>query len=392
MDTESLIPAAQYLRMSTDLQEYSIDNQKATNFQYASQHGFNITKTYIDAGKSGLIIKQRCGLKQLLTDVLNGNSGYKAILVYDVSRWGRFQNVDESAHYEFLCKNAGIPIHYCAEEFQNDGTLPSTIFKVLKRTMAAEFSRELGVKVYKAQKRLVELGFRMAGTAGYGLRRQMISCDKRRQQKLKVGERKGLVAYRVVLVPGPRNEVDCVRAIFAMALRGLTMTDIARRLNRQHISYLGGRRWTGAAVGRTLRHPKYAGGNVWNQNTAKLHTLPRKLPREQWIVRPGAFSPLIGQATFDRVQEILKQPRQIKSDEELLDALRRLLRRKGELSEKIIRGAPDTPRLATYFRRLGRFRHRYKLLGYKAPPGTFTKVESKFVTLGLRAKVLSEIR
>jgi hypothetical protein len=31
------------------------------------------------------------------------------------SRWGRFQDADESAHYEFLCKSAGIPVHYCAE-------------------------------------------------------------------------------------------------------------------------------------------------------------------------------------------------------------------------------------------------------------------------------------
>ena len=75
----------------------------------------------------------------------------------DVSRWRRFQDADESAHYEFLCKNAGVPIHYCAELFPNDGSLPSSIFKALKRTMAAEYSRELGVKVFNAQKRLVEL-------------------------------------------------------------------------------------------------------------------------------------------------------------------------------------------------------------------------------------------
>jgi DNA invertase Pin-like site-specific DNA recombinase len=38
------------------------------------------------------------------------------VLVYDVSRWGRFQDIDESAHYEFVCKQAGIKVAYCAED------------------------------------------------------------------------------------------------------------------------------------------------------------------------------------------------------------------------------------------------------------------------------------
>ncbi len=142
------ILAAQYVRMSTDLQQYSIENQKAAIQQYALQHGFAVMKTYTDAGRSGVVLKSRAGLKELLADVLSGNAIFKAILVYDVSRWGRFQDSDESAHYEFICKNAGVPVHYCAELFQNDGTLPNSIFKSLKRMMAAEYSRELGVKVF----------------------------------------------------------------------------------------------------------------------------------------------------------------------------------------------------------------------------------------------------
>lgn len=64
------------------------------------------------------------------------------ILVYDVSRWGRFQDADESAHYEYICKRAGIQVAYCAEQFENDGSPVSTIVKSLKRAMASEYSRE----------------------------------------------------------------------------------------------------------------------------------------------------------------------------------------------------------------------------------------------------------
>ncbi len=114
------IPAAQYLRVSTERQEYSLDCQSARIANYAQENGFTVCQTYCDEAKSGLEIGRRTGLSQLLQDVVGGKQSYKAILVYDVSRWGRFQDPDEAAHYEFLCKAAGVQVHYCAEHFSND--------------------------------------------------------------------------------------------------------------------------------------------------------------------------------------------------------------------------------------------------------------------------------
>jgi DNA invertase Pin-like site-specific DNA recombinase len=89
--------------MSDEAQQYSIDNQKAAIADYAFRNGFDMVRTYANAGKSGMIAKNRLGLRQLLKDV-SGSADYKAILVYDVSRWG-FPNNDEAAHYEIsICK------------------------------------------------------------------------------------------------------------------------------------------------------------------------------------------------------------------------------------------------------------------------------------------------
>jgi DNA invertase Pin-like site-specific DNA recombinase len=156
------VRAAQYVRMSDEAQQYSIDNQKAAIQEYAVRHGFVIVKTYADVGKSGVVAKNRKGLGELLRDVVN-RAEYEAILVYDVSRWGRFPNNDEAAHYEFLCSSSGIPLHYCAEPFVNDGTASSSILKALKRSMAAEFSRELGEKVFRGKTRIVQLGYWVGG-------------------------------------------------------------------------------------------------------------------------------------------------------------------------------------------------------------------------------------
>jgi DNA invertase Pin-like site-specific DNA recombinase len=101
--SDVLVPAAQYVRMSDEAQQYSIENQKAAIQEYAAEHGFMIVRTYADLGRSGVIARNRKGLSELLKDVVTGGAGFKAVLVYDVSRWGRYPNSDEAAHYEFLC-------------------------------------------------------------------------------------------------------------------------------------------------------------------------------------------------------------------------------------------------------------------------------------------------
>src|SRR5205823_7066194 len=136
---------------------------------------------------------------------------FSVILVYDVSRWGRFQDADESAYYEYLCKQAGIEVHYCAEQFENDGGPTSTIIKSVKRAMAGEYSRELSTKVFKGQCRLIELGYRQGGAPGYGIRRMLINMTGEPKGVLSRGEQKSLQTDRVKLVPGPEDEIRVVR-------------------------------------------------------------------------------------------------------------------------------------------------------------------------------------
>lgn len=167
----------------------------------------NIVATYDDHGRSGLNLAGRNGLRQLLSDVENGRTTFTDLLVYDVSRWGRFQDADESAYYEYVLKRAGIRVHYCGEQFANDGSMASALMKTLKRTMAGEYSRELSVKVFAGQCRLIELGFRQGGPAGFGLRRQLVDRDGTAKGILARGDRKSLQTDRVVLVPGPESEV-----------------------------------------------------------------------------------------------------------------------------------------------------------------------------------------
>jgi len=367
MSCPQTIRAAHYLRMSTEHQQYSIDNQGTVIREYARKHGFVIVRTYEDPGRSGLQLKHRPGLQLLLSDVVNGKADYAAILVYDVSRWGRFADSDEAAHYEFLCKHAGIPVHYCAEQFANDGTVSSSILKALKRTMAAEYSRELGVKVYAGKKRLVQLGYRVGGQAGFGLRRMLLSADGTSKQILRDGERKSLMTDRVILVPGPEAEVETVRLIFQMGLRKPYMK-IVSDLNIRGIPYRDGKPWTIDRVKGVLKNPKYAGRNVWGRTVAKLRSRSRPTDPEEWVVLPEAFKPLVDQQTFDRVQAVhLKRSFPPLPDEVMLEKLRGLLASSGKLSQFILTQSASVSHPMTYRKRFGSLRRAFELIGYRMP-------------------------
>ncbi len=106
--------------MSTEHQQYSTQNQAQTIREYAERRGIEIITTYSDDAKSGLVIGGRAALQQMIADVESGTAEDNVILVYDVTRWGRFQDADESAYYEYRCRRGGMQVAYCAEEFEND--------------------------------------------------------------------------------------------------------------------------------------------------------------------------------------------------------------------------------------------------------------------------------
>jgi DNA invertase Pin-like site-specific DNA recombinase len=359
-----LVPVAQYVRMSTDHQQYSIDNQADAIARYAESHGFVIVRTFSDEAKSGLSIRRRDGLKRLLKETVEGHKEFRAILVYDVSRWGRFQDADEAAHYEFLCKLSGCPVHYCAETFSNEHGFSATILKALKRTMAGEYSRDLSTKVRAGQTRLAALGYKLGGTAPYGLSRMLLDAGGKPKQILAPGERKSLVTERVTLVPGPSHEVAVVQRIFReFTDEQRSMRAIARALNADNIPYLGGRKWMVTKVIRVLHHPAYMGMQAWGRFSSILSGPRIELPPRQWATCDSAFQPIVSPATFRSAQSKFASFPHNLSDEQLLDRFRTLLRKHGELTGKLIAASGDCPGLTTIRARFGGLNNLYIRLG-----------------------------
>jgi DNA invertase Pin-like site-specific DNA recombinase len=366
MDQENRIPVATYLRVSTERQQYSLTNQSEAIEKYAERHGFSVVKTYSDAAKTGVIFRKRKALQMLIQDVVQGLASYRAILVYDVSRWGRFQDTDESAHYEFLCKSAGIPVHYCAESFSNDSGLSALMMKSLKRVMAGEYSRELGVKIFAAQKKLASLGYRQGGAPGYGLRRLLVTANGQVKQLLGAGERKSIANDRVIQVLGPPEEVGCVREIYRLFIQEkMTFQGSARELDRRQIIYPGRSEWDHRQIRTILVSPKYAGFNVYGRSSMRLYTPKLEVPRSEWTVLPEAFEALIEPSIFAEAQQLLATHTRNQSNADLLDGLRAILAKEGRLSMDLIKTTTGVPSPTTYRIRFGSIGRAYELIGHK---------------------------
>jgi DNA invertase Pin-like site-specific DNA recombinase len=359
--------AAQYVRMSTDMQEHSIKNQVDAIALYAARRGLTIVRTYEDAGRSGLRLDGRPALEELIGDVRLGRADFSVVLVYDVSRWGRFQDTDESAHYEFICRQAGVSIEYCAEQFANDGSLTATVIKNIKRAMAGEYSRELSVKVHAGQCRIAAMGFRRGGPAVYGLRRCLVDSKGKRKGKLSFGQWKSITTDRVILVPGPPHEIKTVNRIYRMFVeKGMLLNDIAYCLNTEGIENAQGRPWQPSGVRDLLKNESYVGNNIFNRTSVALKGKWRRNHPSKWIRVKGAFEPIVSQDLFDRAQKILKENLSY-TPNELLDFLSAIWCRYGTISVETVSACKSAPGPQAYQRCFGGLMPAYLLLGFQKP-------------------------
>jgi DNA invertase Pin-like site-specific DNA recombinase len=351
--------------MSTDHQKYSTENQADAIAEYARSHEMEIVRTYADEGKSGLRLDGRDALRQLIEDVQRGDTDFEVILVYDVSRWGRFQDADESAYYEYICRRAGIAVEYCAEQFDNDGSPISTIVKGVKRAMAGEYSRELSAKVFAGQCRLIELGFRQGGAPGFGLRRMLLDEHGKPKGELERGEYKSLQTERVILVPGPDEEVEAVRWIYHLFVEdGKSESEIAIVLNRRGIKTDLGRSWTRGTVHQILTNEKYVGNNIYNRVSFKLKKKRVTNSPDMWIRADGVFEAVVDQSLFYTAQGIIQERNRRFTDEEMLTHLKRLFEARGYISGVVIDETEGLPSSGAYSSRFGSLLRAYQLVGF----------------------------
>ncbi len=354
-DGQPRLRAVAYYRHSAEIgQENSVEIQQDNVRAFADRHDIEIINEFADRGKSGLNAEGRPAFNDMM-EWVRTRDDFVLILVLDVSRWGRFQDTDLSAHYESLCTQHGKQVIYTNIGFTRDeDRLINQLRKSIDRYQSAEYSRTLSKKVFEGAAKVAHQGYRPGGPPPYAFHRMMLDENKEPDRILQPGQRKAIQNGRVVLVPGEPSQVEVVQEIFVLFVeKGFDERQIAGHLNAKGIPSPGGVRWSGGSVRHVLTNQQYAGAVVYNRTTQRLKTKRRTNPHEQWIITPDAYDPVISTELWEAAQAILDGRKRRYTREHMIERLAALYQKYNVVTSRLIRFDKECPAPETVAARFG---------------------------------------
>jgi DNA invertase Pin-like site-specific DNA recombinase len=299
---------AYYRHSAEDKQENSVAIQRQHAQAFAFKNGIEIIHEEADEGKSGLLANRPAFERLFKNWIENTQAPYFTyVLVYDVSRWGRFQDQDQAGYLVHLCKRNGKEVVYISRGFPDDSNpLISSLETSIHRYMAAEYSRQLSDKVFYGCVKVSEQGYSAGGIAAYGMARQLLDVNKMPIRILNIGDHKQIANERVTFTPKNDQTTDAVKIIFSFFVeKWLTITRIATYLNDKGILSANGKQWNKSKVVRILTNETYTGTRIYNKTWGRLKQKLHKNPRSEWVVVQDAFSGIVEKEIFKKAQERL---------------------------------------------------------------------------------------
>ncbi len=235
-ETPAVRAVAYYRHSAQDRQENSIAIQREQVREWAEKNGVEIVREFSDAGKSGLTAVGRPAFTEMMDEWVKQKYDFDYVLCLDVSRWGRFQDIDLSAQYSAECKQNGKQVIYTTigKPREDDPLYP--VYVQFERFRAAQYSKELSDKVWRGCVKVAEQGYWAGGPPPYGMQRLLLDEKREPLHTLEPGQRKGIQNQRVTLVGGDSPEAAVVRRIFHEFVElGHSEYRIAERLNADEV-------------------------------------------------------------------------------------------------------------------------------------------------------------
>lgn len=304
-----------YFRCSTDMQERSIPDQRKAMQQVLDEHDLEIVECFEDEGVSGVDpVEKRPGFSDMLARAKMGvhkRQDIALILCYDISRWGRFRDPLDSIAYMQELKRAGLPVYFTDDKYisfaADTRQSANAILTVLGSMEATGYSQERSKLVHRGKKSIASDGYWTGGMAPYGMVRVIVDEKGEPIQVLELGERKVLQSNRVLLAPGPKEQVKAVQMMFDLRADGWGYGSIAKHLNKLGIPAAKNDHWKAPSVYRILKNPVYSGDMVYGRrNVSKFNDMDGKLiwnQEKDWVRVVDAWDAIIDRDTWEKVQK-----------------------------------------------------------------------------------------
>ena len=283
-DVEQLRVAA-YCRVSTDNIEQleSLENQREHYQKYISnQPNWQLAKIYYDEGISGTQLTKRDALKELLADCHNHR--IDLVVTKSISRLSR--NTTDCLQIVRELQQLNIPIIF-EKEHINTGAMASELFLSILSSIAQDESHSTAGNLRWAIRQRFASGKFRVSSAPYGY-------------SIEDGN---LVINRA--------EARIVREIFQQFLSGMSASQIAKKLNHNHVATKRGGQWRSNTVINILRNSNYT-GDMLCQKTYRDDQYHRHFNQgelTQYLIEDHHPS-LVNHETFNRIQVLLKEAAQ----------------------------------------------------------------------------------
>ena len=265
-----LEPAAAYLRMSSDPQEGSIEQQRSELAKLAEKHGYRIIREYVDEGKSGSKeTEKRTGFLKMIAD--SHKREFRVILCWDLQRFGRLDPL-KAAGYKDTLRTNGVCLHTVKEGIVKWESFEEYIVDAVRQGAAHEYSKSLSRDTIRGRLDMLARGEYPNGKVPFGYDKLYVSPEGReypvrRSETFKKG--KGWKRFLVI----NEQEAKVIKFIFREYVdKDTSMREIARQIKA--VRPKGDNElWTKDTVKATLTNKTYAGyahiGGLRNRLRAK---------------------------------------------------------------------------------------------------------------------------
>lgn len=288
-----------------DKESNTITNQKEMiNSFISKENNMTIVDYYVDDGYTGTTF-DRPGFQEMMKDISDGR--INTIIVKDLSRLGR-NSLEVGKYIEeiFPIYNIRIiAINDNVDSFKRPESI-NDLMVPIKNLINESYARDISKKVSSAYYTMASNGKYVAGTSPYGY--TFDENDK----------------HHLVVDP---DEVEIVRLIFNMALKGDGRVKITKYLNdhnilcrkeiqrrkkyklsleplEETIKY----KWSTSTIGRMLTSEIYI-GNLTQLKTKRESFKNHKVinvAKEDWVRFEKTHEPIITKADFDKIQGLIK--------------------------------------------------------------------------------------